>query len=72
MTKKPHVLVDIDRHGSGFPNISRVVRWCENCGSVVIDNDIDGRTAPGDWMAMKFPKIALDKARDTQSKEETK
>ena len=62
MTKKPHRLTNIDSHPSGFPGILRVVRWCVDCGGVVIDNDIDGKTAPGDWMAMKFPKIALDLA----------
>lgn len=67
ITRKPHALQEIDRHSSGFPGISRVVRWCSDCGAVVIDNDIDGKIAPGAWRRMQFPKIALDKA-----KEETK
>lgn len=33
-----------------------VVRWCSNCGAVVIDEDYDGRTKPGGVMKMKFPK----------------
>jgi hypothetical protein len=70
MTKKPHDLKEIDRHSSGFPGIFRVVRWCCNCGSVVIDNDIDGKVAPGDWKAMQFPRIALDKAEQMKPKEE--
>jgi hypothetical protein len=36
-----------------------VVRWCRNCGGVVVDTDYDGRTNPGDIMKMKFPKITL-------------
>ncbi len=35
-----------------------VVRWCKNCGCVVIDRDIDGRTSPGSLMKMRAPLIA--------------
>jgi valyl-tRNA synthetase len=37
---------------------SRVIRWCEDCGAVVVDLDCDGRTHPGDVMEMKFPVLA--------------
>lgn len=33
-----------------------VVRWCADCGAVVVDKDVDGRTHPGYVMKMKFPK----------------
>lgn len=39
----------------------RVVRWCRVCGAVVIDIDIDGRTAPGEYMAMRLPATELAK-----------
>lgn len=32
-----------------------VVRWCENCGAVVVDRDFDGRTNAGAIMPMQFP-----------------
>lgn len=35
----------------------QVVRWCGNCGGVVVDTDVDSRTAPGDVMKMRFPLI---------------
>ncbi len=35
---------------------STVVRWCEKCGSVVVDRDYDGRTNPGAIRPMQFPK----------------
>ena len=35
-----------------------VVRWCEDCGAVVVDGDYDGRTRPGAVMKMRFPKTA--------------
>ena len=38
---------------------SEVVRWCEDCGSIVVDSDFDGRTAAGAVMKMKSPKISL-------------
>lgn len=34
-----------------------VVRWCINCGSVVVDIDFDNRTNPGQIMKMRIPKI---------------
>ena len=33
-----------------------VVRWCENCGAVVVDIDFDGRIFPGQVKKMIFPK----------------
>lgn len=32
-----------------------VVRWCQDCGAVVVDEDYDGRTHAGRYMAMRFP-----------------
>ncbi len=34
-----------------------VVRWCTDCGSVVIDTDYDGRTQPGAILPMRTPYI---------------
>jgi hypothetical protein len=35
-----------------------VVRWCRNCGAIVIDVDLDGRVMHGRILKMKFPRIA--------------
>ena len=50
-----HDLVDIYKETKGIAE--HVVRWCENCGAIVIDIDFDGRTNPGGVMEMEFPKI---------------
>ncbi len=42
---------------SGSDTESTVVRWCEVCGSIVIDMDYDGRTKPGEVMGMISPSI---------------
>ncbi len=34
-----------------------VVRWCKNCGSVVVDVDYDGRINQGQMMQMRTPTI---------------
>ena len=52
--KGNHELIDI--YHTGDDNESDVIRWCPNCGSVVIDKDYDGRTNPGQVMGMKFIK----------------
>lgn len=36
----------------------RVVRWCPECGAIVIDMDLDGRIYPGRHMPMKLPYMA--------------
>lgn len=33
-----------------------VVRWCRDCGAVVIDKEFDGRVSSGAVMPMKFVK----------------
>jgi hypothetical protein len=35
---------------------AEVVRWCPDCGAVVVDEDYDGRTNPGSIMKMKLVK----------------
>lgn len=35
-----------------------IVRWCPECGAVVIDCEVDGRTYPGRRMPMKLPRMA--------------
>jgi hypothetical protein len=35
-----------------------VVRWCPECGAVVIDTDYDGRTMPGSVRKMQLPQLA--------------
>jgi len=50
-----HDLVEIFRSHGPYDE-DRVVRWCQECGAVVVDVEIDGRTAPGCSMLMRFPK----------------
>ncbi len=52
-----HPLVEIARHSNGGME-DVVVRWCPECGGVVVDADVDNRTQPGAFMRMKFPKSA--------------
>lgn len=53
-----HSLVELlERSSDAAPDATLVVRWCRNCGAVVIDTDIDGRTMPGDVMKMRFPSL---------------
>ena len=43
-------------YSSGMYGEYEVVRWCKDCGAVVVDMDFDGRTAPGRIRKMEFPK----------------
>ncbi len=53
-----HILREIYRNGyEDHPQ--DVVRWCIDCGAVVVDRDYDGRTAPGKIMQMIQPSSAL-------------
>lgn len=52
-----HSLIEIFRNANyDAPDAKTVVRWCQVCGSIVIDVDVDGRTHPGRVMPMRFPK----------------
>ena len=53
--KSNHSLQKI--YESGGDMESDVVRWCEVCGSVVVDSDFDGRIKPGAVMGMLSPSI---------------
>jgi hypothetical protein len=37
---------------------NKVVRWCPNCGAVVVDEDHNGRVIFGAYKEMQFPKMA--------------
>jgi len=51
-----HKLIFI--HGkSHWDESESTVRWCKNCGAIVIDRDYDNRTIPGGVMKMEFPEI---------------
>lgn len=50
-----HPLREIYRSGH---DIQDVVRWCPDCGAVVVDGEMDGRVRPGHVVPMQFPKTA--------------
>lgn len=49
-----HNLIEIFRTCDSY-DIESVVRWCKDCGAIVVDGEYDGRIAPGKIMRMKFP-----------------
>ncbi len=51
-----HPLIDI-YHSEESYGEREVVRWCPDCGGIVVDVDVDGRAAhlPGGIMKMRFP-----------------
>jgi len=53
-----HNLIKIYEAGHSMSGSSSVVRWCTDCGAVVVDVDYDGRTNPGQTMKMKYPEIS--------------
>ena len=59
-----HKLIALFAHTSDGMETT-VVRWCEICGSVVVDLDCDGRILPGKLMKMRSPEIA--KVKDSRA-----
>lgn len=53
-----HDLIVIDSKTHDGMSIE-VIRWCPNCGAIVIDKESDGRLNPGAIMKMRFPKLVL-------------
>jgi hypothetical protein len=58
MTEPSHDLVGLMFGGTS--DEAEVVRWCRNCGAVVIDLEYDGRTAAGAIMKMRVPTLTQD------------
>lgn len=54
-----HNLKEISRSlYDAIGEVEAVVRWCTICGSITVDEDYDGRTAPGRIMKMRSPRIS--------------
>ncbi len=54
MKNHKHNLKEIYRYDER--DHSEVVRWCEDCGAIVVDLEFDGRLSPGGATRMKLPK----------------
>ena len=50
-----HPLIRIYTVDDGM--VDRVVRWCPECGAIVIDTDCDNRTYPGDVKPMMLSNL---------------
>jgi hypothetical protein len=61
--KGPHTLMDIFSTTEDGYGRKTVVRWCQYCGAVVQDLEIDGHTRPGAVAPMTFPQLAHDAAK---------
>lgn len=53
-----HDFVEVHSWRGTMPGAEGVVRWCQCCGAVVIDSEVDGRVSPGAIMKLKAPKAA--------------
>lgn len=53
-----HELKEIFRTREDAAGVCEVVRWCQVCGSVVVDTDVDGRVKKGDIMKMQVSRVA--------------
>jgi len=60
-----HTLIEIKRYYiMGSCEEEEVVRWCEFCGAIVIDLEIDNRTFPGHVREMSFPQLMYLKKKE--------
>ena len=53
-----HPFKVITRTASAF-DVEEVVRWCPECGAIVVDRDCDGRTSPGYYQKIAFPNLTV-------------
>ena len=54
-----HPLKEISRTSDGFTD--KVIRWCPDCGAIVIDMESDGRVYPGRYQKMNLPALCKEK-----------
>lgn len=50
-----HPLKEITRIIDGF--VDKVIRWCPDCGAIVIDMECDGRVYPGHYRRLVLPRV---------------
>jgi hypothetical protein len=62
---KQHSLTEIYSESLGYGS-EAVVRWCCECGAIVVDTDVDNRTLPGDVMKMRRPNNFV-KTKETET-----
>lgn len=55
--KGKHLFINIHRCFDN-DNSELVVRWCKNCGSVIVDCEYDNRVNSGYYLDLQTPKIA--------------
>lgn len=53
-----HDLISIYETNGFMPGERECVRWCTNCGSIVVDCEQDSQIFPGAIMKMKSPNIS--------------
>lgn len=63
-----HNLKVIYWHRSLRGNEEPTVRWCQNCGAVVVDIDFDGRVEPGAIRKMELPLNTKEVNQDEANK----
>ena len=66
--KGEHTLTSI-MELSHWDGSAQVLRWCSVCGAVVVDQQIDTRIFPGQYIPMKFSKLFLDKFNENEEGE---
>lgn len=52
----------IEIYSTDHDMYQEVVRWCTECGGVVVDIDYDNRNKPGGGRVMQFPEMAKHKS----------
>jgi hypothetical protein len=60
--KGDHSLQDITSSTNLSDDVVQVVRWCNICGSIVVDEELDERVYPGKAMPMMACKLYHDAA----------
>lgn len=58
---KHHLIVIYSSLYDCIGEVYAVIRWCKNCGAVVVDTEVDNRISPGKIMEMRFPEITKGK-----------
>jgi valyl-tRNA synthetase len=48
-------LTVIARYDVGY-RTEEVIKWCPDCGAIVIDSETDGRVNAGNVVPMRFPR----------------
>lgn len=61
-----HPFITISKVTTGILDEYKLVRWCPECGAIVVDGETDGRNMPGYYKKLTYPNLCREFGLNTR------